>query len=337
MTRLAASGLDASLVRLAPLLGAAPPSPGRDLLIAVLNGVLGDRLEADGSPLAIPMRLRRHGRTLELERGALATAIPGASDRVVLLVHGLCMNDAGWSRDGHDHGAALERDLGRTVVALSYNTGRHVSTNGRDLARHLEALAASWPVPLAELSIVAHSMGGLVARSALHEGSRAGHGWVRRLRGVVFLGTPHHGAPLERIGSFVEAALRVSPYSLPFARLGTVRSAGITDLRYGNVLDEDWEGLDRFARHGDRRRPVPLPLGVACSAVAGTKAKRVGRIGDRLLGDGLVPVASAVGRHRDPERTLRFPASRQLVVTRTGHFDLLSRPEVYAKLRGWLA
>lgn len=334
--RLVGKGLDAALAALAPLLGDAPSSRRRDRLVAVLNGVLGDRLAAGGSPLSLPMSVRRHGRPLVLEAGPLAAAVPGASGRVVLLVHGLCMDDAGWSRDGHDHGAALERDLHRTVLALSYNSGRHVSVNGRELDALLEALLSSWPVPVADLSIVAHSMGGLVTRSAVDAASRSGHAWVRHLGKVVFLGTPHHGAPLERLGNLVHHALGVSPYTLPFARLGLLRSAGITDLRHGNLLDEDWAELDRFARHGDRRRPPPLAEGIAWYTVAATRTRTGGSPGARLAGDGLVPVASALGRHRDPEKALRFPPERTWIAAGTGHFDLLSRPEVYERLRDWL-
>jgi hypothetical protein len=336
VTRLVGSGVDAALANLSPLLGEAPPSPRRDALVAALNGVLGDHLEATGNPLAIPMHLRRSGLDLSPERAALAAAFPAPPGRLVLLVHGLCMNDAGWSRQGHDHGAALERDLGLAPLHVVYNSGRHVSANGRDLAALLESLVRAWPAPLAELSIVAHSMGGLVARSALHAAGGAGHAWPALVRTIVFLGTPHHGAPLERLGNLFQAALGASPYSLPFARLGKVRSAGITDLRHGNLLDDDGAGADRFARHADARHPVPLPRGVACAAVAGTTAKEVGESAARLAGDGLVPVASALGRHRDPERTLDFPPERTWIAPATGHLDLLSSPDVYARIRSWL-
>jgi pimeloyl-ACP methyl ester carboxylesterase len=298
--------------------------------------VLGDYLEASGNPLAIPMRLRRDGAPLTVERTALAAAMPRASGRVLVLVHGSCMSDLQWRRQGHDHGAALERDLGWTAVYLHYNSGLHVSVNGRRFARALEDLAREWPVPLEELAIVGHSMGGLLARSAGHYGREAGHDWLRHLRKMVFLGTPHHGSPLERAGNRVDAALGATRYSAPLARLGMIRSAGVTDLRYGNLLDEDWHGRDRFARDGDRRRPVPLPQGVACYAVAATLEGRT-RAAAVLPGDGLVPLASALGRHPKAELALDFPESRRWIAAGMSHFDLLSRPEVYARLRDWLA
>ena len=337
VTRLVGRGLDPSLALLAPALGGGSSSPGREALLAALNGVLGDYLAASANPLAISMRLRRDGRPLAMDAAALAAAIPQASGKLVVLVHGLCMNDLQWNRRGHDHGAALERDLGLTPVYLHYNTGLHISANARELAAALEALSKLWPAPLEELVLIGHSVGGLVLRSACHYGAQAGHHWLRQLRKLVFLGTPHHGAPLERGGNWVDVVLGISPYSAPLARLGKVRSAGITDLRYGNLLDEDWRGRDRFARSRDSRRSVPLPQCVRCYALAATTGKRVGHLRDTLVGDGLVPVSSALGRHRDPRRSLSFPESQQWVGRGMGHLDLLSRPEVYAQIRCWLS
>ncbi|MBK9090642.1 MAG: alpha/beta hydrolase [Holophagales bacterium] len=328
--------MEASLAKLAPLLDEAQTPPARDAILAALNGVLGDYLEESGNPLAIPMHLRRNGRIFEQGVQTLSADFSRTPGRLVLLVHGLCVNDEKWNREGHDHGAALERDLGLVPVYLRYNSGRHVSTNGRDLSRLLETFLASGSAPPPELTIVAHSMGGLVTRSALHAAAAAGHTWPRSLRSVVFLGTPHHGSPLERAGNLVQAALGVSPYSFPFARLGKIRSAGITDLRHGNLLDDDWEGDDRFAHRGDTRRPLPLSPGIAWSAIAASTSDGPGRAGERLAGDGLVPVESALGHHRDPERTLHFPPSRMWIARGMNHFDLLGRLEVYARIREWL-
>jgi hypothetical protein len=337
VTRLVGSGVEAALAKLAPLLDDAKTPPGRDAILAALNGVLGDYLEESGNPLAIPMHLRRNGQGLVPGAQTFTAAFPKIPGKLVLLVHGLCVNDERWTREGHNHGAALESDLGLASVFLRYNSGRHVSTNGRELSLLLETSLASGPVPAPELTIVAHSMGGLVTRSALHYAAEAGHSWPRSLRSVVFLGTPHHGSPLERGGNLVQAALGVSPYSLPFARLGRLRSSGITDLRHGNLLDDDWEGDDRFAHRGDVRRPLPLTPGIGWYAIAATTTEQPGSPGERLAGDGLVPVQSALGHHGDPERTLPFPPSRTWIAHGMNHFDLLGRPEVYSRIREWVA
>jgi pimeloyl-ACP methyl ester carboxylesterase len=329
-------GLDSLLARLSPLLGERSTWPGREALLAALNGVLGDYLEASNNPLAITMCLRRNGIALPGEREALGAAIPHAGGKLVVLLHGLCMNDLQWKRKRHDHGAALARDLGYTPVYLYYNSGLHISINGRAFAEQLENLLRLWPVPLTELVLIGHSMGGLVARSAFHYGALARHEWPRRVDKLVFLGTPHHGAPLERGGNWVDILLGMSKYSAPLARLGKIRSAGITDLRYGNLVDEDWNKRDRFARSADLRVAVPLPKGVACFAIGATTGKTASDLSGRLLGDGIVPLASALGRHANPRLALPLDESRQWVAYGTNHLDLLNRADVYAQIKRWL-
>ena len=334
-TRLVGGGLDAILTQLRPTLAGRTSSPEREVVLAALNGVLGDYLVANDNPLAILMSLRRNGRPLELETQALASAIPQGTGKLAVLAHGLCMNDLQWNRQGHDHGAALARDLGYTPLYLHYNSGLHTSTNGRTLAGLLEVLLKRWPHQVEELVIIAHSMGGLVTRSACHYGVVAGHDWPRQLRKIAFLGTPHHGVPLERGGNWVNVILGATPYAAPFARLGKVRSAGITDLRYGNMLDEHWKGRDRFAHVRDTRQSVRLPDGVQSYAIAATTAQKLGDLRDRLLGDGLVPVSSALGRHEDSRRSLLFPKQRQWIGYGMSHMDLLGRTEVSDQIVRW--
>ncbi|RBP09131.1 PGAP1-like protein [Roseiarcus fermentans] len=334
--RLTGEGLGNMAALVGPNPDDQPVSRGREIALAVLNGVVGDHLADTGNPLALPMRFRRDGRALTLERQALAEAFPEATGKLAVLLHGLCMSDLQWNRQNHDHGAALARDLGYTPVYLSYNSGLHVSTNGRAFAEALEALVAAWPTKIDDFVIVGHSMGGLVARSACLVAEAEGHAWRGRLNTIVFLGTPHHGAPLERVGNWVDVVIGKTPYAAAFARLGKLRSAGVTDLRYGNLMDEDWQGRDRFARQADPRRPTSLPEGVACYTIVATTAAAPGDLKDLLLGDGLVPVASALGRHKEPARSLDFPPDRQWIACETGHLDLLSRRDVYERLAGWL-
>jgi pimeloyl-ACP methyl ester carboxylesterase len=219
-----------------------------------------------------------------------------------------------------DHGVALERDLGYTSIYLSYNYGLHISTNGHELARLIEALVRQWPVPLEELVILGHSMGGLVTRSAYHSATVAGHTWPASLSRMVFLGTPHHGATLERIGKWVETALSANPYSAPFSRVGKIRSAGFTDMRYGSLLDEDWENRDRFELNRDPRRPVPLPEGVRCYAIAAVTRSPASNPDHPLMGDGLVSLNSALGRNKNSAMTLVFPPTQQWVGDEMNHY-----------------
>jgi pimeloyl-ACP methyl ester carboxylesterase len=372
---LVGKGSDAVLGALLPLLDdqATHPqaSPQREAVLAALNGVMGDRLVATGNPLAQAMEWRFNGQSLwlnapEILKQQLAASPSGdTSPHLLLLIHGLCMNDTQWTRAGHDHGAFLAQALGCTPVYLRYNSGRHVSQNGRELSQQLEWLVAAWPVPLERITIVGHSMGGLVTRSAVQLARESGQGWPALLRELVCLGTPHHGAPLERAGHGVDVLLGATPFSAPFAKLGQLRSAGITDLRHGYVTDVDWQsapGEGWRAGFEDRRVPLPLPEGVACYAVAATLAgqpepkvgrkprspgqperadKPAARLAASALavvaGDGMVPLESALGQHDEAQRRLVFARESQRIVYQTGHLDLLSSLAVAEQLLAWLS
>ena len=342
--QLLGQGAQGVLARLEPLLASAdaqaPGTPQREAVLAALNGVMGDRLAVSHNPLATPMTLRWRGEALHWQ--ALPPGMQkGVSGKVLLLVHGLCMNDLQWQAgpgtEQVDFGAALAARLGYTPVYLRYNTGQHTSDNGLALALQLEQLARHWPVPLQEITVLAHSMGGLVTRSAVAQARLQALQWPAHLQNIVFLGTPHHGAPLERAGHWVDQLLGTTPFSAPFARLAQLRSAGITDLRYGHVLAADWQGRDRFRRTPDSRVPVPLPDGVACYTVAATTAGQRSLLADRLVGDGLVPLRSALGQHDEAARTLAFAKPAQWIAYRTHHMALLHSPAVAQQVEHWLA
>ena len=348
-TQLVGRGVSSALMRLEPLLqrleGQSEESPERVALMAALNGVMGDRLQASANPLALSMTLRYQEQDALVSKGleanlSIKQQLPDVSSKLLLVLHGLCMNDLQWTTRHKDqsvnHATTLAGTLGYTPVYLRYNSGLHVSQNGHLLAAQLEALVTRWPMAITEITVLAHSMGGLLMRSALHVASQNGLQWPRYLKNIVFLGTPHHGAPLERAGNWVDVILGSTPYSRPFAKIGQLRSAGVTDLRYGHVLDVDWQGHDRFHRKPDSRTPVPLPEGVACFTVAATLAAKRSHLADRLVGDGLVPLYSALGQHEEVQRCLTFATERQSIAYRTSHLQLLSSPAVTQQLLTWL-
>ncbi len=299
---------------------------------AIVNGVVGDHLLASANPLAIPMRLLHQGEVLALDRASLARSELAQSSRLVILVHGLCMTAGQWQRQAHDHGQALQRDLGLTPLYLEYNTGLHISRNGHDFAALLRQLVAHWPTRIEQLVIVGHSLGGLVTRSACHQARAARHEWPRALTDLIFLGTPHQGATLARVGHHVEQIMRETPYVAPLAMLGAARSAGIVDLRRADLLEADW----RDGRHAPRT-PVPLPRGVRSRAIAAALHEPRAKRARQVIGDGLVPVASALGEHPDPTQALDFAPDSRCVIEDAGHFDLLSDARVYQQMREWLA
>jgi len=325
--RLLGRGIDAGLAPLEGLLPEGESTPGRDAFLSALNGIYGDYLAHNNNPLAITMSLHFQGQHFDPgHQPAPPMREPSANHpgRILVLIHGLCLNERHWDREGHDHGARLAEDLGYAAVYLRYNSGMNIAHNGHELASKLDQLLEAWPVPVEELVILGHSMGGLVGRSACRQAELKGLCWMKRLRKLVCLGTPHHGTLLERSGHWLDSALALSPYSAPFARIGKRRSAGITDLRHGSITDGEHEF-------------VPLPAGVKCFALAATLASRRSVLSERLIGDGLVPLNSALGLHKDPGQALSFVESDQSILYRTGHLELLNRPEVYDKLRAWLA
>ena len=332
---LVGGSIDLLLKQFSSLLKEKCSSPEREVVLAALNGILGDHLATRNNPLAIPMQFRRNGVPLTMGDHAFNQSVRQSDGKIALMVHGSCMNDLLWNRRGHDHGAALARDLGYLPVYLRYNTGLHISQNGREFADLIEVFIKQLPQPI-ELVIIAHSMGGLVSRSAYHYGKIAGHSWLNHLLKIVFLGTPHHGAPLERAGNWIDIILEISPYSAPFSRLGKIRSAGVTDLRYGNILDEDWKGRDRFEYSRDRRMAVPLPDGLKCYTIAATTSEKSSILGDKLIGDGLVTLNSALGRHKNADLNLLFPETHQWIARDMNHLDLLNHLEVYETIKHWL-
>jgi pimeloyl-ACP methyl ester carboxylesterase len=285
-------------------------SPRGALTIAAVNGFVGDDLEREGSGLALPMTIRSGGR--DLSPRELAAELPDAGPAVAVFVHGLCESERAWwlRPRGHEgpvrsYGQRLAADLGLTPVYLRYNTGLQISENGRRLAELMEQLVAHWPVPVERIALVGHSMGGLVARSACHQGHAAGMGWTHVVRQVVCLGTPHLGAPLEKAANAAALALAALPETRPLASIVNVRSEGIKGL--GGAL------VAPLLENADHRSVGATVTRTPDGPVAG------------IVGDLLVQYssASACGECRH--------------IGGINHFDLLNHPEVYATLREWLS
>jgi pimeloyl-ACP methyl ester carboxylesterase len=314
-------------------------SPRGALVVGALTGLIGDRLEQEGNDLHEPMSVRVGGRPVGLSAAALAEAYPDATKRLVVFLHGLMESEFAWALGagpaGDTYGSRLRRDLAFTPVELRYNTGRHISENGRELADVLEQLVAAWPVEADRIALVGHSMGGLVARSACHQAAEREDDWVRRVRHVVSLGSPHMGAPLAQGVHWASAALHSLPETRPVAGFLRRRSAGIRDLRQGSLVDADWIDHDPDALRAAACQEVPLLEGATHCFVAATVTSSAKHPVARMLGDCLVLESSASGRSRT--RRIPFEAEHGMVVGGTHHLALLNHPDVYARLRDWLA
>ncbi|HEX7768676.1 MAG TPA: alpha/beta hydrolase, partial [Dokdonella sp.] len=211
-----------------------------------------------------------------------------------------------------------------------------IPANGRDLSRLLQQLHEAHPDALHRLVLVGHSMGGLVCRSACEHAHRFKSNWSGVLDEVVCLGSPHFGAPLERLGDALGGLLAATPWTRSLAAVADIRSAGVKDLGCGRASTI----VRRDGADGDAGVPagrLPFDERVKWRLAAATLSSRTTGPRARWLGDGLVPVPSALGEHEDDARSLHLPAGHRRVFTRLGHLDLMTHPDVYAQLHAWLA
>jgi pimeloyl-ACP methyl ester carboxylesterase len=305
-------------------------------LIAAVTGLRGDALEAEGSPLCHPMAVRVNGEPVTLDTDALREAFPEATPRLVVFVHGLMETEFSWRLGGREtYGSRLAAELACTPVYVRFNSGRHISENGRSLSELMEELVAAWPGGADEIALVGHSMGGLVARSACCHAAQHDADWVRLVRHSVSLGSPHMGAPLEQAVHMLSAGLAALPETRPVANLLRRRSGGIRDLRQGSLVDEDWRDRDPDALRAAACAEVPLVEGATHCFVSATITRSDHHPLGRLLGDTLVLVPSASGRSRT--RRIPFDEEYGMHVGGATHFALLNHPAVYDRLRDWLA
>ncbi|WP_116453008.1 lipase family alpha/beta hydrolase [Blastococcus litoris] len=313
--------------------------------LAILNGAHGDLVRREAPALALDMTVRVEGRAVPPEPAALREAFPDATGRLAVFLHGLTETEASWcygaqrrGEPGTTYGGRLRDELGLTPVYLRYNTGLHVSDNGHALDDLLGALVGAWPAPVQDVVLIGHSMGGLVARSALHQaggGTPAARDWTRLVRDTITLGSPHLGAPLERGVHRLTAQLARLPETRPLARLLALRSVGIKDLRRGTLVEADWTGRDLDAAGPAEHTHVPLHDGARHFVVLATLSRNPsGPLAD-LLGDLLVPPRSASGDTGDDDR-LAFPADHVHALGGLNHFDLLNHPRVLRQIRRWL-
>lgn len=312
--------------------------PGGALALAALNAVTGDRLAPDLAPLAIRMAVRADGHDLHpLTAGSVAAKFPNATPNMAVFVHGLAETENSWLRRAGasaPYGPRLAAEFGYTPVYIRYNTGRHVSANGHDLAELLESLMAAWPQRVGEILLIGHSMGGLVIRSACHYGRRDGAAWANRVRHIFYLGSPHLGAPLARAAGYAGWVLGQAPETRPFASM-VASSDGIKDLRYGYVLDDDWADCDQDRCVRNHRREAPLLVGANHYVVSATVTAGPGDPLGAALGDLLVQPASAHGR-RGAVRHIPFPVDLGRQLGGMHHFDLLNHRDVWAVMHGLL-
>jgi hypothetical protein len=313
-------------------------SPGGSGIRSIANAVWGDELERRRSPLSITTGLRNGaGEPISANSVSLARAFPQPTTRLAVLLHGLGETERCWLRETSDDGTVnglgdLLEASSFTPLLVRYNSGRHVSDSGVDLAALLEEIVECWPVAVEELALVGSSMGGLVVRAAIHAGQAAGHRWAGLARNVVTIGAPHLGAPLEKGAHLMTRGLRLAATTRPLGEFIDSRSAGVKDLRFGAIREEDWNGADTDSLLGGGFDDMPLPEGVEQHFVAAVVTADPAHPLGLLVGDLMVRVGSGTGR--GPRR--RIEASNVRVLGGRHHFRLLHDRDVHHQVRDWL-
>lgn len=290
---------------------------------AIMNGVFGDQLAKRENRLAIEMELVT----------APAADPPSTKSTLLLFVHGLCMSEAGWQDGSHPkYSAEIAKQLKADVAYLRYNSGLHISENGELLADLLETRSEHYK----RVVIIGHSMGGLITRSAGYFAKQKGLKWPAKLKAAVMLGTPHNGAPMERWGNYLNTILTVSPYSSPLSRLGNLRSAGIHDLRHGNLLHTDWNKMADIMAVDDFRTPVQWQPKTAYLLLAATRSEKLPEDVLKSRNDLLVTVPSAWALEASGNDPLEPANVSREIIANIDHMDLLWKSSVYKLVADWL-
>jgi pimeloyl-ACP methyl ester carboxylesterase len=341
--------------------------------LPVLNGALGDQLAARFDPRAIRMSFRRGGQDVAVADLRLTEP----HQKTVVYIHGLMGDELIWQTGFQDapgsrrYGPRLAEETRSRALYLRFNSGLHLSENGRELNRLLTELVETYPDAIGELVLVGHSMGGLIIRSAGHYGQlrvrseelRVDTGeavvapdpnqlltsnsqlltqpapWLAHLRSIFLIGTPNDGSWLEQNSHFTARLLeRINLFPTRFlSKALNQRSNGIKDLRYSILVDEDWQ--DAHANDlTPPRTPVPPLPGVQYHILMGSwlRATRPSALRE-YFGDGLVGHGSARGHATfGDEAALPAGASvRTAVFSQQHHGGLLTHPEVFQYLKQW--
>ncbi len=290
---------------------AALPEPSaRSVAIAALNGLYGDRLEAEGSSLAIPMAVRRTGATI--------------TPHVVVFLHGLGETEHAWGSP--NYGDLLDD---ATPVFVRFNTGRHISENGAD-ARAAAGRAGARLAGGGRADHADRALDGRPRRPQRLPPRRRVD--ARTSATSISLGTPHTGAPLEQAVHALSAALHLAPETRPFARFLRRRSAGIRDLRRGSLVDEDWRDQDPDALRARALRRGPAARGRHALL-------RLGHDHPQRRRTRSAACSATCSSSRRPRRARRigFAAEHGLTLGGTHHLALLNHPAVGEQLRVWLS
>lgn len=308
-----------------------PPAIARDNVVSAISGLIGDAMLQERNPLRVKLGFYREGHRTLLSAPVLEAAYPDATGKLVIFIHGLCCNEHSWRLYAEQHTPYGEqlKAKGYTPLYVRYNSGLHISLNGRTLARQMDKLVSIWPVPVKEVVLIGHSMGGLVARSAAYKAAKSNMTWPNKVSHILCLGTPHTGAPLEQFVHAATPVLEAFPLSRPLAKVLAVRSEGIRDLRHGFVADEHWKKRTAEERNADARTEIPRLPTVKYHFIGSSIGIDEHHWLGKAIGDGLVKLPSSTARELADADTATLYSAH--------HMQLLNHPAIYKEIAQRLA
>lgn len=312
--------------------------------ISILNGMFGDYLHRRKNGLAIEMAFMQHGRPLALDAASLRRAHPVPTAKICILIHGLCCSEANWTLGAvpqgpgdTSYGSLLQAELGYTPFYLRYNTGLPIADNGKGFAALLNDLALAYPVPIDEIVLIGHSMGGLVIRSACEYGTGHKNLWVKKVRQVFYLGTPHEGTDLEKIAHIATATLKAvpNPIAKVIGNILNLRSRGVKDMRHGLPLTIEEDEVVIPALSQVTRKAIPWLAHARHYLIAGTLTEDPQHVVTLLLGDILVKPPRAHGQAQSKESSASLPSENIKIFPKLHHMRLAHDPAVYQQIKQW--
>jgi pimeloyl-ACP methyl ester carboxylesterase len=288
---------------------------GLSMFNSAVNGLIGDHLAATRNPISVKAGFYQKGKLIELTEDGLKKQFPQAQANLVVFVHGLCGNEDAWwfyyrKEDPMTlpYGLKLATAFDVTPLYLRYNTGLSFESNARNFKRMLKKVVKNWPVEVKSMTLIGHSMGGLVSRRAVEMlGAEEDQDLISVIRDVVSLGTPHEGSPLARIAGAGEDLLNKFELTKPFGKVLGVRSTGIRGLQDGLGALQTSDGHN-----------------VGFHLFGATMADSTGSWINETLGDGLVQMSSALADESGKAQRLAFAAKH--------HMNLLNDADIYVQL-----
>ncbi len=212
--------------------------------------------------IAIPV-FKQEGEDFEYEKDIdLIKAAVGEANRIVLFIHGIIGNTTEMPktlrRATTNEGQPLESQFDLALTFDYENLNTPIEETGKALGEKLASIGLT-PGHGKHLTIIAHSMGGLISRWFIEK-----EGGAEVVNHLIQLGTPNMGTPITNVyemvsllmARVVNGAAFLQPYLLPLSFLGRY----VKKLFY-TLEQMDQDGTDLLRNINDQTDPgVPYTI-----------------------------------------------------------------------------